>query len=356
MDDAKAKIGDLVEKFQREQRGGNISEYNESETKAGFIEPLLQALGWDTRDRNEVGFETKVSGGRVDYSLKLQGTPRIYVEAKPLKADLAKPDIVTQAITYGYNTKAVKWVLLTDFQELRLFDVTLKPTRRNLERGLRLTLRYSEYLNRFGDLWLVSKPSVETGELDRVLLPKRAERDRLPVDRAILEDLTRWQEILAKDLYKHSGYSLEADRLREAVQRILDRIVFIRSCEDRKLTHAERLRDLIDRRREEIGTNFGLVLKGLFRRYDRDFNSDLFAPHFSEDLAIDFMVLKEIILGTYEPYLFDVVGVHLLGSIYEQCLGYTINLTEKRVKYEPKPQFGRQEVSTTPPNTSLSTS
>lgn len=338
MDDAKAKIGDLIEKFQREKRGGNIDEYNESETKAGFIEPLLQALGWDTRDRNEVGFETKVSGGRVDYSLKLQGAPRIYVEAKPLKADLAQPDIVAQAITYGYNTKAVKWVLLTDFQELRLFDVTLKPTRRNLERGLRLTLRYSEYLDRFSDLWLVSKPSVETGELDRVLLPKRAERDRLPVDRAILEDLTRWQEILAKDLYKHSGYSLEADRLREAVQRILDRIVFIRSCEDRKLTHAERLRDLIDQRREEIGTNFGLVLKGLFRRYDRDFNSDLFSPHFSEDLAVDFTVLKEIILGTYEPYLFDVVGVHLLGSIYEQCLGYTINLTEKRVKYEPKPQ------------------
>lgn len=338
MDDAKTEIGQLIEKFEREKAAGRIYDYNESETKAGFIEPLLQALGWDTRDRNEVGFETKVSGGRVDYSLKLQGAPRIYVEAKPLKADLAKPDIVTQAITYGYNTKAVKWVLLTDFQELRLFDVTLKPTLRNLERGLRLQLQCTDYLNRFDELWLISKSSVETGVLDRTLLPKRAERDRLPVDRAILEDLTRWQEILAKDLYKHSGYSLEADRLREAAQRILDRIIFIRSCEDRKLTHAERLRDLVEQRREEIGTNFGLVLKGLFRRYDRDFNSDLFAPHFSEDLAVDFTVLKEIILGTYEPYLFDVVGVHLLGSIYEQCLGYTLNLTEKRVKYELKPQ------------------
>lgn len=338
MDDAKTEIGQLIEKFEREKTAGRIYDYNESETKAGFIEPLLQALGWDTRDRNEVGFETKVSGGRVDYSLKLQGAPRIYVEAKPLKADLAKPDIVTQAITYGYNTKAVKWVLLTDFQELRLFDVTLKPTLRNLERGLRLQLPCTDYLNRFDELWLLSKSSVETGALDRTLLPKRAERDRLPVDRAILEDLTRWQEILAKDLYKHSGYSLEADRLREAAQRILDRIIFIRSCEDRKLTHAERLRDLVEQRREEIGTNFGLVLKGLFRRYDRDFNSDLFAPHFSEDLAVDFTVLKEIILGTYEPYLFDVVGVHLLGSIYEQYLGYTINLTEKRVKYELKPQ------------------
>jgi hypothetical protein len=338
MDDARARIGQLVEKFEREKTAGQVCDYNESETKAGFIEPLLQALGWDTRDRNEVGFETKVSSGRVDYSLKLQGTPRIYVEAKPIRADLTKPDIVAQAITYGYNTKAVKWVLLTDFQELRLFDVTIKPTRRNLERGLRLELRYTDYLNRFDDLWLLAKPSVETGTLDRVLLPKKADRDRLPVDRAILEDLKRWQEILAKDLYKRSGHSLEAERLREATQRIVDRIIFIRSCEDRKLTHAERLRDLVDQRREEIGAEFGLVLKGLFRRYDRDFNSDLFAPHFSEDLTVDFSVLKEIILGTYEPYLFDVVGIQLLGSIYEQCLGYTFNLTEKRVKYELKPE------------------
>ena len=338
MDEARRKIQELIKKFEREKAAGVVYEYNESETKAGFIEPLLQALGWNTQDRNEVGFETKVSGGRVDYSLKLHGSPRIYIEAKPLKADLARPDIVTQAITYGYNTKAVKWILLTDFQELRLFDVTLKPSLRNPERGLRLELCYTDYLDRFENLWLLSKPLIEAGELDRTLLTKKAERDRLPVDRAILEDLKRWQEMLAKDLYKRSDYSLDAERLREATQRILDRIIFIRSCEDRKLTHAESLRDLVLQRREEIGADFGLVLKGLFRRYDRDFNSDLFAPHFSEDLAVGFSVLKDIILETYEPYLFDVIGVQLLGSIYEQYLGYTINLTEKRVKYDLKPE------------------
>jgi predicted type IV restriction endonuclease len=62
------KIEQLVQKFQREQAAGVISQYNESETKTGFIEPLLQALGWDTQDRNEVGLEEKISRGRVDYS------------------------------------------------------------------------------------------------------------------------------------------------------------------------------------------------------------------------------------------------------------------------------------------------
>jgi hypothetical protein len=45
------KIKQLVEKFKQEQAAGVIGQYNESETKTGFIEPLLQALGWNTQDR-----------------------------------------------------------------------------------------------------------------------------------------------------------------------------------------------------------------------------------------------------------------------------------------------------------------
>lgn len=336
--EAKAKIRGLIQKFERERALGTLDQYNEAEAKVGFIEPFLQALGWNTQDRNEVALEEKVSGGRVDYALKIRGSPQVYVEAKPPRADLTKPEIVLQAITYGYSKGTVKWVLLTDFEQLRLFDVTIKPSPRNLERGLRLDLNYNQYLERFDDLWLLSRPSVEHGDLDRALLSKKLERERVPVDKAFLADLERWRELLAKNLYKRSDFSLDADRLREATQRILDRIIFIRSCEDRKLTHTESLRDLVLERRDDIGTEFMLVLKNLFRRYDRDFNSDLFAPHFSEDLAVDFTVLKEIILETYEPYLFDAIGVELLGSIYEQYLGYTINLTEKRVKYELKPE------------------
>ena len=54
---AQEKVRELVEKFQREKATGVINQYNEPETKAGFIEPLLQALGWNTQDRNEVGLE-----------------------------------------------------------------------------------------------------------------------------------------------------------------------------------------------------------------------------------------------------------------------------------------------------------
>jgi len=144
--EAREKVQQLIEKFRREQTAGVIGRYNESETKTGFIEPLLQALGWNTQDRNDVGLEEKISGGRVDYSLKIKGSPKIYIEAKPPRAKLTKPETISQAINYGYNKGSVQWVLLTDFQELRLFDVTIRPNKRNLEAGLRMDLTCDRFL------------------------------------------------------------------------------------------------------------------------------------------------------------------------------------------------------------------
>ena len=334
---SREKIQKLIDKFDREQAAGVIGQYNESETKTGFIEPLLQALGWDTQDRNEVGLEEKISGGRVDYSLKIRGSAKIYIEAKPPRAKLTKPETISQAITYGYNKRSVQWVLLTDFQELRLFDVTIRPNKRNIEAGLRMDLAYDRFLEKFDDLWLLSKESVQSGLLERSLLSKKLDRLRHPVDKEILEDMKRWRELLAKNIYKNHPDMTET-QLKEDVQRILDRIIFIRSCEDRRLTYGETLQDMVVQRRDDIGTAFMPTLKALFRRYDRDFDSELFDEHSCEDLAIDFPVLKEIILETYDPYLFDVIGVEVLGNIYEQYLGFVPRLTDRRVKYEPKPE------------------
>jgi len=205
---------------------------------------LLQALGWTTQNRNEVGLEEKISRGRVDYSLKIKGSPKIYIEAKPPRARLTKAEAISQAITYGYNKRSVQWVLLTDFQELRLFDVTIRPNKRNLEAGLRLDLTYDLFLDRFENLGLLSKESVESGLLDRSLLSKKLDRLRRPVDREILEDMKRWREGLAKDIFRNHP-DMTKGQLKENVQRIFDRIIFIRSCEDRGLTYGETLQEMV---------------------------------------------------------------------------------------------------------------
>ncbi len=74
---------------------------------------------------------------------------------------------------------------------------------------------------------------------------------------------------------------------------------------------------------------------------NEDFNGEIFKPHLSETIKIDSDVLARIIERLYppkSPYRFDVIGVELLGSIYERYLGKTIRPTAKTVRVEEKPE------------------
>ncbi len=340
---AKENLSKLIAKFEQELVAGHIKEYNEEAVKIAFIQPLLKdVLGWDVNNHDEVSPEEKTSRGRVDYGLKVDGKIRIFIEAKPPKVDLRKH--VEQAVGYGYNRKGVPFVLLTDFEGLKLFDVTVKPDVRNPLKGLKIDLGWDQYLEEFEKLWLLSRESVAKGELDKLLLIKP--KEGLPVDKAILDDLKKWRELLAKDIFKNNPelfHSEDREKgagyLKEIAQRILDRIIFMRSCEDRGLIHRRPLKELFEERTETVGTNTMIFLKEEFKHYNINFDSDLFRPQeWENNLAIDFKVIREIVLDTYNPYQFDVIPLEVLGNIYEQYLGYTIRLTDHQVKYELKPE------------------
>jgi hypothetical protein len=82
-------------------------------------------------------------------------------------------------------------------------------------------------------------------------------------------------------------------------------------------------------------------LNDLFHRINEDFNGEIFKPQLSENIKIDSDVLARIIERLYppkSPYRFDVIGVELLGSIYERYLGKTIRPTAKTVRVEEKPE------------------
>ncbi len=339
---AKANLAILIEKFEKELTSGRAQEYNEEATKTAFIQPLLEdVLGWDVSNRDEVSPEEKISRGRVDYGLKIENKTKIFVEAKPVRADLNKH--IEQAVRYGYNRKDVPFVLLTDFEGIKLFDVTVKPDLRNPLKGLKLDLSWKQYIPQFDKIWVFSKESVAKGELEKLLLIKP--KERFSVDKAILDDLKKWRESLAKDIFKnnpslfHSEDPLkDADYLKEITQKILDRIIFMRSCEDRGLVHRRFLKELFQERTEAVGTNTMIFLKDEMQFYNIVFDSDLFRPQEWEDvLAVDFKVMCDIMLDTYNPYQFDVIPLEVLGNIYEQYLGYTIRLTEHQLKYELKP-------------------
>jgi len=97
----------------------------EQNTKAMLIEPILEAMGWDIRDWDEVHreYRGKSVDNPVDYALKIMRTPRLFLEAKGLGEDLADRKWVAQVL--GYATMAgVEWCVLTDGDEWRFYNST----------------------------------------------------------------------------------------------------------------------------------------------------------------------------------------------------------------------------------------
>ncbi len=356
-----SKLKSLVQKFEANKYHYLSKNYLEEEVKIDFINPLFETLGWDIRNtkalspyERDVVVEKGETIGHPDYNFRIDGQTRFFIEAKAPHEPLHKVNHVLQAKSYAWNTKNVFIVLLTDFEEFRLFDATIKPDAKNPDQGLIFELSYNQYLDNIDKLMLLSKEEVEKGSLDKLILKDlKSKKLRIPVDKAFLEDLSQWREELAKDIYKRNIKELE-DRtdekrvkiqvkiLNEAVQKILNRLIFIRIAEDRKIIEPKSLLDEVEwwkagGKRRDLHRR----LTDRFMGWNQDFNGEILKPGPCDVLAIDSHLLAKTIEGLYFPtcpYRFDVIGVELLGSIYERYLGKTIRVTPKRVKIEEKPE------------------
>src|SRR5437660_230416 len=113
----------------------------EENTKAALIDPLLEVLGWNVRDPDEVCREYKPhrQDTPVDYCLKLGRSPKLLVEAKGLGEDLSDHKWIRQ--TFGYASMAgAEWCVLTDGDEYRLYNaVVLVEADQKLFRRVRLS-------------------------------------------------------------------------------------------------------------------------------------------------------------------------------------------------------------------------
>jgi predicted type IV restriction endonuclease len=121
-DNLQATIREVVEKIGRFQ-DRNLGEEN---TKATLIEPVLEALGWDIRDPDEVHREFKPTSQDkpVDYCLSLLRKPRLLVEAKGLGETLSDRKWVGQMLGYA-AVAGVEWCVLTDGNEYRFYNATV---------------------------------------------------------------------------------------------------------------------------------------------------------------------------------------------------------------------------------------
>lgn len=251
------------------------------------------------------------------------------MEAKPFKGDLDKREYIDQAINYAWH-KGCTWAVLTNFETIKIFNAEVKTNHPWLSQFK--SIYCSEFVTQFDDLFLLSRESLEKNILDREAEKWGKKATKIPIDKQLLEDFTKFRHLLSKNITKlNENKNLSQDELDESVQRILDRLIFIRNCEDRELEP----KILISNYREWESKGKGQLIKSLretFTNFDKNYNSKIFSIHLCDSLDIDNEVLHKVIEGLYKAYDFSLIDADVLGTIYEQYLSYILMKTEKRAK------------------------
>jgi len=333
--------------------------YNEAKVRTDYIEPFFRALQWDIDNNQgfseayrEVMLEEPIrirdKTQYFDYTFRIGGVRKFIVEAKkPAVSIKDNADAALQLRWYAWNAK-LPLSILTNFEEFAVYDCNIKPKTTDKASDARIEyFTFKDYSEKWD--WIFSifaEDSIWRGSFDGYAASTKGKKGSASVDDDFLTEIESWRDMLAKNVALRNP-TLNIEELNAVVQRTIDRIIFLRICEDRGIEDYGRLRNLIEH--ESVYTH----LCDLYRLADEKYNSGLFYFQKEVDISgspdlislsikIDDKVLKGIIRRLYYPecpYLFSVLSPEILGHVYEQFLGKVIRLTEghqAKVEYKPE--------------------
>ena len=352
MDKAEAhdRLSDLIAEY--EQQVENIrpsqSSYNETQLRNDYLNDFLEILGWDVNNKKsapqhlrevvqeesiDVDSQGESTKKNPDYTLRVRGERRTFLEAKkPSVRVESNSDAAYQTRQYGWNA-GLDISFLSNFHHLVVYDCRYRPEKGDAAHVARYAIfEYTEYLERFDELWeLVSRQAVMSGR--QIFKEEEQPTGAQTFDEFFLAQIEEWRSELAQDLIQRNE-GLSERELNFLVQRLINRIIFLRICEDRELEIHERLLEV-----ESYDQ-----LKEIFYEADDRYNSGLF--DFIEDkLSMGVDVSSEVLTDIFSelyypesPYNFAVVDASILGKIYDLFLGREIRKENETVSVDRKPE------------------
>jgi type I restriction-modification system DNA methylase subunit len=356
---APTSILQLVDRFDEQRPAYLAGKYNETQLRSDFLNPLFEALGWDVLNHKgrsekyrevilEQSVEVAGQAKAADYAFRVGEKPLFFVEAKKPAVNIgANPEPAFQVRRYGWSAK-LSLSILSDFEQLAVYDCRIKPVHGDLASVGRVKLySFKEYPDKWQEISdIFSCEAVLKGSFDQFAEGLKGKRGTADVDDAFLEEMERWRGDLARSIALRNPELTQRD-VNSAVQTTIDRMIFLRICEERGIEAEDTLRNAAE------GKSVYERLVYLFKQADKKYNSGLF--HFSDEkkqssypdsltlgLKIDDKVLKDILAHLYyplSPYAFNYIPTDILGQVYERFLGKVIRLTAgHQAKVEEKPE------------------
>jgi len=356
---APENIRQLVKRFEDHLDSYRSGKYNETQLRREFLDPFFEALGWDVFNKqgyaeaykdviHEDSLEIEGATKAPDYAFRIGGQRKFFVEAKKpavkIETDISP---AFQLRRYAWSAKLPLGVL-TDFEEFAVYDCRAKPDKKDKASLARIALYgFKDYVDKWDEIAAIfSRDAVLKGSFDQYAENLKGKKGTTEVDDAFLAEIERWRDLLAKNIAKRNE-ELSVRELNYAVQMTIDRIIFLRICEDRGVERDEQLKEI------SAGKDVYAGLGALFQKADARYNSGLF--HFREEkeqsgaadsltlsLNVDDKVLQDILKNLYypeSPYVFREIPSDILGQVYERFLGKVIRLTAgHQAKVEEKPE------------------
>lgn len=355
--DNKLQLQNLFYKFKKDFEDYISKDYLEANVRHEFIDPFFEYIGWDISNRSgnrpnlrEVIVEDKIGSKRVDYTFRVGGKPVFLVEAKAPSESLDKEEHVFQAKSYAFSS-GVPFVILTNFLEFKVFDIRVKPYKNQKNVDLLANLSFSidnidnleNFCKIFAKNYVINNSLIELYKLNRPNLTDEEILNNLnyanlkgesTLDKEFLKDLLYWREILAKDIYSNNP-DISEDDLNIYVQKILDKILFLRILEDREIENNEILREICLKYYNHSINDIYKELNSICKDLNEKYNGLLFKQYNElASLNISNEVLYSVINQTYvpeSPYNFAEISIDILGIIFEQYLGKVIEIKDNNV-------------------------
>lgn len=282
-----------------------------------------------------LGFFTAVEGKKG--KVKLQGRVVAPIELKGAKDDLDRPapgrkeSAVEQGWRYANYTPDCRWVIVSNYRELRLYQTSKTPA--YYERFLLTELADIEAFKRFYFLLcrqnFLPKTPQELSATDQLLAASNEAQEE------ITKQLYSEYKDVRLSLVKHFRFTgskdiPDRDRiLIEKAQKTLDRLLFVFFCEDRGLLPQNTIAKAHDSKDpynpRPIWDNYKAVFRWVDKGNDNPpipgYNGGLFKidPLLDEQLTVPDPICSQ--LKQLTRFDFDTeVSVDILGRIFEQSV------------------------------------
>ena len=352
-------IQDLVKKYHSNRKNYLKANYNETQVRADFLDPLYELLGWDikntagkpTNEREvllEEALKANVSENskKPDYTFRLFSERKFFIEAKKPSVSIeSNVDNAKQVRRYGFTAK-LKISVLSNFEYLLIYDCSVKVEKDDIHnKALIKKYHYTEYVDKFKELQnLLGRKSVYTGKFDEVWKSIEEKLCLFSIDHLFLNQINDWRKQLGAEIYKHAT-KISEQLLNDYVQNYINRIIFLRVCEDRNLETYQTLLQFADKH------DFKALLKK-FDQADKKYNSGLFDQFLSEKIignisSVFWTIIKQLYYPE-SPYSFAVFSSDVLGSIYEIFLSEKLFVQDGNIELVRKPENVDKDIITTP--------